>query len=59
MVEIPPMISVDDHVLEPPDLWQRWLPARWRDEDLALEVHAVIRGNAIRSFDLPDELPAR
>ena len=30
-VEIPPIISVDDHVIEPPDLWQRWLPARFRD----------------------------
>ncbi|ONH59119.1 amidohydrolase [Frankia sp. CcI49] len=30
-VEIPPIISVDDHVVEPRDLWQRWLPARWRD----------------------------
>lgn len=25
------LISVDDHVLEPPDLWQRWVPARYRD----------------------------
>jgi predicted TIM-barrel fold metal-dependent hydrolase len=30
-VEIPPIISVDDHVVEPPHLWQRWLPARYRD----------------------------
>jgi predicted TIM-barrel fold metal-dependent hydrolase len=30
MVEIPPIISVDDHVIEPPDLWQRWLPAKHR-----------------------------
>jgi predicted TIM-barrel fold metal-dependent hydrolase len=28
---IPPIISVDDHVIEPPDLWQRWLPKRLRD----------------------------
>jgi len=28
---IPPIISVDDHVIEPPDLWQRWLPKRFRD----------------------------
>jgi predicted TIM-barrel fold metal-dependent hydrolase len=26
------MISVDDHVLEPADLWQRWLPAGLRDQ---------------------------
>jgi predicted TIM-barrel fold metal-dependent hydrolase len=30
-VHIPPIISVDDHVVEPPHLWQRWLPARYRD----------------------------
>jgi predicted TIM-barrel fold metal-dependent hydrolase len=30
-VEIPPIISVDDHVVEPPHLWSRWLPARHRD----------------------------
>lgn len=28
----PKIISVDDHVLEPPDLWQRYLPRRHRDE---------------------------
>jgi len=28
---IPPIISVDDHVIEPPDLWRRWLPARLQD----------------------------
>jgi len=27
---IPPIISVDDHIVEPPDLWQRWLPQRFR-----------------------------
>lgn len=30
-VEIPWLISVDDHVLEPRDLWQRELPLSWRD----------------------------
>jgi predicted TIM-barrel fold metal-dependent hydrolase len=30
-MEIPGIISVDDHVVEPPDLWQRWLPSRFRD----------------------------
>ena len=29
-MEIPRIISVDDHVVEPPDLWQRLLPARFR-----------------------------
>jgi len=25
------MISVDDHVLEPPDVWQSRVPAKYRD----------------------------
>ena len=29
--ELPLIISVDDHVLEPKDLWQRELPAHLRD----------------------------
>lgn len=29
---LPRIISVDDHVIEPPDLWARWLPSRYRDE---------------------------
>jgi predicted TIM-barrel fold metal-dependent hydrolase len=29
-IEIPPIISVDDHVVEPPHLWTRWLPERYR-----------------------------
>lgn len=32
MAEVPLVISVDDHVMEPPDLWQRWLPAKYRDQ---------------------------
>ena len=30
-MELPKIISVDDHVIEPPDLWQRWLPERFRE----------------------------
>jgi predicted TIM-barrel fold metal-dependent hydrolase len=30
-VSVPPIISVDDHVIEPPDLWKRWLPPSLRD----------------------------
>ncbi len=30
-VEIPPIISVDDHVVEPPHLWREWLPSRYQD----------------------------
>jgi predicted TIM-barrel fold metal-dependent hydrolase len=30
-VVVPPIISVDDHLVEPPDLFERWLPAKHRD----------------------------
>jgi predicted TIM-barrel fold metal-dependent hydrolase len=29
--EIPRIISVDDHVVEPPHVWEKWLPVRFRD----------------------------
>jgi predicted TIM-barrel fold metal-dependent hydrolase len=29
--QLPWVISVDDHVVEPPHVWQRWLPAALRD----------------------------
>ena len=28
---IPKIISVDDHVVEPAHVWERWLPAKYRD----------------------------
>ncbi len=28
---IPRIVSVDDHVIEPPHLWRTWLPRRFRD----------------------------
>jgi predicted TIM-barrel fold metal-dependent hydrolase len=52
---IPPIISVDDHVIEPPDLWKRWLPTALRDAgpkvmrapyviDDATQVHVAASG---------------
>ena len=29
--DLPWIVSVDDHVVEPPHVWKRWLPARLRD----------------------------
>jgi predicted TIM-barrel fold metal-dependent hydrolase len=37
---IPKIISVDDHIVEPPDVWERWLPATLRDRG----PHVVRRG---------------
>jgi predicted TIM-barrel fold metal-dependent hydrolase len=32
MSELPWVISVDDHVVEPPNVWTDWLPARFREQ---------------------------
>jgi predicted TIM-barrel fold metal-dependent hydrolase len=29
--DVPWIVSVDDHVIEPPHVWQSWLPERFRD----------------------------
>ena len=39
--QLPPIISVDDHVLEPRDLWQRELPASVRDRGPKVEREKV------------------
>ena len=42
MVEIlPKIISVDDHVVEPPHVWERWLPAAYRDRGPRVERRGV------------------
>ncbi|RMH69579.1 MAG: amidohydrolase [Actinomyces sp.] len=33
--------SVDDHVVEPPHVWQRWLPARYRERGPRVERHRL------------------
>ena len=30
--DIPRFVSVDDHVVEPPHLFQKWLPKKWADD---------------------------
>ncbi len=40
MPELPWVISVDDHVVEPPHLWKRWLPDRFRDRGPRIERDA-------------------
>ena len=38
---LPMIVSVDDHVVEPPDLWERWLPARFRDRAPRVERRGI------------------
>jgi predicted TIM-barrel fold metal-dependent hydrolase len=33
------LISVDDHIIEPPHLWEKRLPAKYRDVGPRIEVH--------------------
>ena len=48
MTEPPLIISVDDHVVEPPDLWTSRLPARYqRATDLYSNQTHAVRENAI------------
>jgi predicted TIM-barrel fold metal-dependent hydrolase len=35
--ELPRIISVDDHVVEPPHVWQTWLPERFREQGPRVE----------------------
>ena len=37
MIDLPRIISVDDHVVEPPDLWTSRLPARYKDRGPRVE----------------------
>ena len=37
-VAMPKIISVDDHVVEPPHLWQTWLPSKWRERGPKIEL---------------------
>jgi len=41
MAELPKIISVDDHVVEPAHVWQTWLPERYRAEGPRVERRGV------------------
>ena len=40
-IEIPRIVSVDDHVVEPAHVWRTWLPERWRDRGPKVERRGV------------------
>jgi predicted TIM-barrel fold metal-dependent hydrolase len=62
--DIPRIVSVDDHVVEPPDLFARWLPAKWRDHPDAPRVERrglesmTYRGGTTYDFEWSDDAPA-
>ncbi len=57
MTDYPRLISVDDHVLEPGHVWQRWLPTALRAEGPRLErQRGVLRHRRRRPyFDQSDD----
>ena len=40
-MSLPKLVSVDDHVVEPPHVWERWLPARYRDRGPRVELRGI------------------
>jgi predicted TIM-barrel fold metal-dependent hydrolase len=41
MTELPKIISVDDHVVEPAHLWETWLPAKYRSRGPHVERRGI------------------
>lgn len=63
VVDIPRIVSVDDHVVEPPHVWERWLPRRFVEAGPRVERRGIgamrhVGGGAYeQSFD-PEGSPA-
>ena len=53
---IPMIVSVDDHVVEPPHVWQEWLPAKHRSAGPRVERHRLgelsYTGGTTYTYDL-------
>jgi predicted TIM-barrel fold metal-dependent hydrolase len=41
MSELPKIISVDDHVVEPPHVWETWLPEKYKDRGPKIERRGI------------------
>jgi predicted TIM-barrel fold metal-dependent hydrolase len=63
MNEIPKIISVDDHVVEPPHVWDTWLPEKYRDRGPKVvrrgirDIDYVGTASYVEHFD--DESPTK
>ena len=59
MAEIPMIISVDDHVVEPAHLWQTWLPEKHRADAPYVERHGLgglkYVGGTTYEYELTDD----
>src|SRR5262245_41631797 len=40
-VDLPMIVSVDDHVVEPAHVWEQWLPAKYRDRGPRIERRGI------------------
>ena len=56
---LPKIISVDDHIVEPPHLWDAWLPARYRDRGPKAERRGIGEMEHIGGGHLPPDLRPR
>lgn len=61
-MELPKVVSVDDHVIEPPDVWRDRLPGRYRQAGPRIERRKVadiaVAGGTSYSLRLDDEAGA-
>jgi predicted TIM-barrel fold metal-dependent hydrolase len=57
-MELPKIVSVDDHVVEPAHLWETWLPAKHRARGPRIERHRIgsirMSGPGIYDLELDD-----
>ncbi len=42
-MELPKIISVDDHIVEPPHVWRDWLPQKFKDDGPRVERRGIER----------------
>jgi predicted TIM-barrel fold metal-dependent hydrolase len=58
---IPKIISVDDHIVEPPHVWERWLPEKLRDRGPHVERRGIrkieIVGTGVYAEEFDDDAP--
>ncbi len=61
IADLPKIVSVDDHVVEPAHVWQRWLPERLRDRGPRVERHGLgdlkFVGGTRYEYTLDDDAP--
>jgi hypothetical protein len=61
VAEIPRIVSVDDHVIEPAHLFERWLPSRYKDRGPKHQRKGIakttLHGGSDYRFEFSDDAP--